>query len=77
MPPLGGGGARPRRVAIAVRTWAAEESIAVWNWASKYFIQARPPPRRTASALPRPAVRALKRSACRRGASETGCTSCT
>lgn len=26
------------RVAIAVRTWAAEESVAVWNWASKYFI---------------------------------------
>jgi hypothetical protein len=35
LPPPG----KPRRVAIAVRTWAAEECVAVWNWASKYFIR--------------------------------------
>jgi hypothetical protein len=35
LPPPG----KPRRAAIAVRTWAAEECVAVWNWASKYFIR--------------------------------------
>lgn len=30
---------RPRRVAIAVKTWSGEECVFVWNWAKKYFIQ--------------------------------------
>lgn len=32
---------RARRVAIAVKTWSGEESVFVWNWAKKYFIQVR------------------------------------
>jgi hypothetical protein len=36
--PSTGGRTRQRKVAIAVRKWAAEESVAVWNWASKFFI---------------------------------------
>jgi hypothetical protein len=32
---------RPRRVAIAVRSWASEESVFVWTWAQKYFIRVR------------------------------------
>eukprot|EP00892_Ulva_mutabilis_P007955 jgi/Ulvmu1/5531/UM023_0067.1 len=30
---------RARRVAIAVKTWSGEESVFVWNWARKYFVQ--------------------------------------